>query len=99
MKQTEPITQEEFGLLWLRLNGQLTEQGGVPNLFAEGAACDRLYDCVTRARLRLMQRTGLDFEDQDLLDIIHGLEEIGRRCAFQAADYLLRQRCPAPAGQ
>lgn len=99
MKQTEPITQEEFDLLWLRVNGQLTEQGGVPNLFAEDAACDRLYEAVTRARLRLVSRTGIDFEDSDLLDIIRGLEEIGRLCAFQAADCLIRQRCPAPAGQ
>lgn len=98
MKPTEPITQEEFDLLWLRLNGQLIDQDGVPNLFAGGSPCDRLYAQVTSARLRLAQRTGISFEDHDLLDIISGLEEIGRRCAFRAADCLLRRRRPE-AGQ
>lgn len=96
MIPTEPITQEEFDLLWLRLNGQLTDQSGVPDLFADGSPCDRLYDSVTRARLRLSQRTGISFEDRDLLEIIHSLEEISCRCAFQAANYLVRQRCPEP---
>lgn len=99
MKQTEPITQEEFDLLWLQLNGQLTGQGGVPDLFADGAPCDRLYAQVTAARERLARRTGISFEDHDLLDIIRGLEEIGRRCALQAADCLLRRRCFKCAGK
>lgn len=94
MNPDAPITQEEFDLLWLRLNGQLTGQGGVPDLFAEGAACDRLYAQVTAARERLTRRTGISFEDHDLLDIIRGLEEIGRLCAFQAADCLIRQHRP-----
>lgn len=92
MKPAEPLTKEEFDMLWLQLNGQLTDQGGVPDLFADGSACDRLYAQVTAARERLAQRTGISFEDHDLLDIISGLEEIGRRCAFQAADCLLRRR-------
>ena len=99
MKKFEPITKEEFDLLWLRLNGQLADQGDVPNLFIDGSPCDQLYDCVTRARLRLAQRTGICFEDHDLLELISGLEEIGRLCAFQAANYLLRQHCPERSGK
>lgn len=94
MSNFDPLTQEEFDLLWLRLNGQLTDQGGVPNLFAAGCPCDRLYAQVTDARLRLARRAGISFEDPDLLDIVSGLEEIGRLCAFQAADCLLRRRRP-----
>lgn len=99
MKQEQPISQEEFDLLWMRLNGQHVDQGDVPNLFADGSPCDRLYDCATRARLRLAQRTGIDFEDHDLLDLISSLEEIGHQCAFQAAIYLLRRRRPSPLAE
>ena len=59
----------------------------IPCEFDEGKPCDRLYGQVTDARLRLCQRTGLDFEDRDLLDIIEGLEEIGKLCALKMFDY------------
>lgn len=84
MQTHKPISKEEFDTLWLRLNGQISDQGDVPNLFAEGEPCDVLYGQVTNARLRLAQRTGIDFEDHDLMEIIQSLEEIGRLCAFAA---------------
>lgn len=59
----------------------------IPCEFDEGKPCDRLYGQVTDARLRLCKRTGLDFEDRDLLDIIEGLEEIGKLCALKMYDY------------
>ena len=62
----------------------------IPCEFDEGKPCDRLYGQVTDARLRLCQRTGLDFEDRDLLDIIEGLEEIGKFCALKMFDYSRR---------
>ena len=92
MNNNNPITQEEFETLWLRINGQLTDQGDVPNLFTDGSPCDVLYSRVTAARERLAHRTGISFEDHDLLDIITSLEEIARRCAFHAAEYLTQQR-------
>ena len=59
----------------------------IPYEFDEGKPCDKLYEKVTAARLRLCARTGLDFEDRDLLDIIEGLEEIGKLCALKMFDY------------
>lgn len=59
----------------------------IPCEFDEGKPCDKLYGRVTDARLRLCERTDLDFEDRDLLDIIEGLEEIGKLCALKMFDY------------
>lgn len=92
MKPYEPITHEEFDLLWLRLNGQLADQGDVPNLFLDGSPCDQFTGCVNRARQRLSERTGISYEDHDLLEIVRGMEEISQRCAYQAANYVLSHR-------
>lgn len=59
----------------------------IPCEFDEGKPCDKLYEQVSAARLRLCGRTGIDFEDYDLLDIIEGLEEIGKICALKMFDY------------
>ena len=59
----------------------------IPCEFDEGKPCDKLYEKVTDARLRLCERTGIGFEDRDLLDIIEGLEEIGKYCALKMFDY------------
>lgn len=88
MEVQNKITIEEFDILWLRLHGQLVDQGDVPNLFADGSPCDRLYQQMTDARLRLAKRIGISFEDHDLLEIIHALEEIARLCALGAVEYL-----------
>ena len=82
------LTPEELETLWLRINGHLVDQGDVPNEFADGAPCDLLYGMVCDARERLSERTGIDFEDRDVLAIIEALEEIGRRCAFSMVEYL-----------
>ncbi len=55
--------------------------------FDEGKPCSKLYGSVYAARLRLAARTGISFEDRDLVDIIEGLEEIGERCALKMFDY------------
>ena len=62
----------------------------IPCEFDEGRPCDELYEKVTAARLRLCERAGIDFEDRDLLDIIEGLEEIGKFCALKMFDYSRR---------
>lgn len=82
------LTPEQLETLWLRINGQRVDQGDVPNEFADGAPCDILYGKVCDARERLSQRTDIDFEDRDVLEIIESLEEIGRRCAFRMVEYL-----------
>ena len=55
--------------------------------FDEGKPCSKLYGNVYAARLRLAERTGIGFEDRDLLEIIEGLEEIGELCALKMYDY------------
>ena len=59
----------------------------IPCEFDEGKPCEELYGRVCDARLRLSERTGIGFEDRDLLDIIEGLEEIGKLCALKMFDY------------
>lgn len=59
----------------------------VENEFADGTQCSMLYQKVCDARLRLSERTGIDFEDRDLLEMIESLEEIGKICALKMFDY------------
>ena len=57
------------------------------NEFADQKSCVELYEKVYKARIRLSKRTGIDFEDRDLLEIIEALEEIGKMCALKMFDY------------
>ena len=59
----------------------------IPCEFDEGKPCEALYGRVCDARLRLAERTGIGFEDRDLLEIIESLEEIGKLCALRMYDY------------
>ena len=79
------MTKEQ---IYERMTVQFTEPDPeIPCEFDEGKPCDKLYAQACDARLRLCERTGLDFEDRDLLDIIEGLEEIGKLCALKMFDY------------
>lgn len=79
------MTKEQ---IYERMTVQLVQPDPeMPCEFDEGKPCDRLYEKVTAARLRLCARTGLDFEDRDLLDLIEGLEEIGKHCALKMFEY------------
>lgn len=55
--------------------------------FADGKPCSELYGRVYDARLRLSERTGIDFEDPDLMEIVESLEEIARICSLKMFDY------------
>lgn len=59
----------------------------IPCEFDEDKPCDELYGRVCDARLRLSERTGIGFEDRDVLEIIESLEEIGKICALKMYDY------------
>ncbi len=83
----EKANQDYLEHLWLAVNGELMDPGDIPDEFAPGKPCDLLYGEVTDARLRLAERTGIDFEDRDLLTIIEGLEKIGKYCAFAMYQY------------
>ncbi len=73
--------------LWLKVIGAHSEPGDIPSEFDERKPCDILYSNMTDARLRLCERTGIDFEDHDLLEIIESLERIGKLCALRMYDY------------
>lgn len=59
----------------------------IPCEFDDGKPCAELYGKVYDARLRLSERTGIDFEDRDLMEIIESLEKIGALCALKMYDY------------
>lgn len=83
------MTKEE---IYERMTVQLVRPDPeIPCEFDEGKPCEALYGKVCDARLRLSERTGIDFEDRDLLEIIEGLEEIGKVCALKMFDYGKRQ--------
>ena len=55
--------------------------------FDEGKPCEELYGRVCDARLRLTERTGIDFEDRDVLEIVECMEKIAEICALKMFDY------------
>lgn len=59
----------------------------IENEFADGKPCAQLYGRVNDARLRLSERTGISFEDHDVLEIIQSMEEIAKICALKMFDY------------
>lgn len=52
--------------------------------------CMELYGRVCDARLRISERTGLDFEDRDVMEIVECMEEIAEICALKMYDYGVR---------
>lgn len=65
----------------------VTPDPETPCEFDEGKPCDLLYQKVCEARERIAQRTGIDFEDRDLLAMVEGLEEIGKVLALKMFEY------------
>ena len=65
----------------------ITPDPEIPCEFDEGKPCDLLYQKVCEARERIAERTGLDFEDRDLLAMVEGLEGIGKVLALKMYDY------------
>lgn len=79
------MTKEQ---IYERMTVQFTEPDPeIPCEFDEGKPCEELYGRVCDARLRLSERTGIGFEDRDVLEIIESLEEIGKICALKMYDY------------
>ena len=79
------MTKEQ---IYERMTVQFTEPDPeIPCEFDEGKPCEELYGRVCDARLRLSERTGIGFEDRDVLEIIESLGEIGKICALKMYDY------------
>ena len=55
--------------------------------FEEGSPCMELYGRTCDARMRIAERTGLDFEDRDLLEIVECMEEIAKICGLKMYEY------------
>lgn len=82
------MTKEE---IYERMTIQFTHPDPViPCEFDDGKPCAELYSKVCDARLRLAERTGIDFEDRDVLTIIEGLEKIAEICALKMYDYAVK---------
>lgn len=58
--------------------------------FEDGKPCAELYDRVYHARRRLAERTAIDFEDGDLLEIIESMEKIAKLCGLAMYDQGVR---------
>lgn len=65
----------------------VTPDPDIPCAFGEGQPCAELYDQVSTARERIADRTGLDFEDADLLAMVEGMEKIARILALKMYEY------------
>ena len=73
--------------IYREITGQLIP---IEDEFADGKSCSLLYEKVTDARERLCKRTGIDFEDADLLEMISGMEKIAEICALRMYHYALQ---------
>lgn len=69
--------------------GQMTGCGEyyIRDEFESGGICEKLYGEVYNARERLAERTGIDFEDADVMSIVTNLEEIAKVCSYKMYDY------------
>lgn len=82
------MTKEE---IYERMTVQLiSPDPEIPCEFDEGKPCAELYGRVCDARLRLSERTGISFEDRDVLEIVEALEQIARVCGLKMYDYGVR---------
>ena len=68
----------------------VTPDPEIPCEFDDGQPCDLLYGKVCDARMRISERTGIDFEDRDLLAMVEGMEEIGKVLALKMYEYGVR---------
>lgn len=65
----------------------ITPDPVIPCEFEDGRPCAELYEKACIARERVAERTGLDFEDTDLLAMIENTEEIGKVLALKMYEY------------
>ena len=59
----------------------------VQDAFEEGTEGEKLLERIYNARERLTERFDLDFEDQDLMEIITAYDDMVRYIAYQMYDY------------
>ena len=59
----------------------------IPYEFDDGKPCMEFYSRICEARERISERTGIDFEDQDIMEIVECMEEIAKICALKMYDY------------
>lgn len=79
------MTKEE---IYERMTVQfITPDPDIPCEFDDGMPCASLYEEVCAARERISERTGLDFEDADLLAMVEGMEKIGKICGLKMYEY------------
>ena len=83
-------------LVYLSVIGELVEPlPRIPNAFAPGQRCDRLYQQISEARCRLCQRLGVK-EDPDVEHILDCFFEITRELCLQMYCLGAAQSCEKP---
>lgn len=80
------MDQIEKRILWEKLMGMRTDNGGIDDLFADGGVCDRLYERISAAQHRLLDRLGVQ-ECRDMDEILNLEDEICMHVATRMFDY------------
>ena len=80
------MTWEEKRTLWEKVMGIRTDSGKTGSLFEDGGICDRLYERISAAQHRLLDRLGLQ-ESRDLDEILSLEDEISMHVAIRMFDY------------
>lgn len=76
------MTREE---IYSQMTG--TGESYIGDEFQPGGACYDYYYNVYEARERLAERTGIDFEDEDIMAIVENMEKIVEICSYKMFDY------------
>ena len=80
------MTWEEKRILWEKVMGLRTDSGEAGSLFESGGTCDRLYERLSIAQHRLLDRLGVA-ECHDMDEILSLEDEICMHVAIRMFDY------------
>ena len=80
------MTWEEKRTLWEKVMGMRTDSGEFGSLFEPGGTCERLYERVSAAQHRLLDRLGAQ-ESRDMDELLSLEDEICMHAAIRMFDY------------
>lgn len=80
------MTWEEKRVLWEKVMGLRTDSGAAGSLFEPGGTCEGLYERISAAQHRLLDRLGVQ-ESRDIDEILALEDEICMHVAVRMFDY------------
>lgn len=80
------MTWEEKRILWEKVMGMRTDSGEAGSLFEPGGVCDRLYEQISAAQHRLLDRLGVS-ESRDMDEILNLEDKICMHVAIHMFEY------------